>query len=342
LTMVPQTSVPYKYLGMINGDFNIKAGKLILNDGLTFKDVVLNAVLQNGILNVKDLSLGVGNGKIDVDLIVDSKKQSISGTLLSKNLRLQDLNSAFANHKGASMQVLNGGNIDIDAKLASVGSTYRRLSETLDGQVIVIVDNSVVKTEKLDWLTSSLIGQILNMLGVKTNKINQLDVLCAVARTDIKNGKAMFPTGIVLNTKQVKIVGNGDVNLMNDKIDFTIAPMMNNIADGNITQALASFMKIGGTLQNPKLSLDKSSALTTIVGSVATGGIYLGSEIMLSGDDNPCHNSLTGTKYANRFPKPVSAKSITKDVYQGVTGTTKDAVKELGKTAKNLFDAFTK
>ena len=125
-------------------------------------------------------------------------------------------------------------------------------------------------------------------------------------------------------------------------IDFTIAPMFNKLAEGNVTQALASFMKIDGTLQKPKLSLDRASALTTIVGSVATGGIYLGSEIVLSENDNPCYNALVGTKFENRFPKPSGVKNATKDAYQDATASTKAAVKELGNATKDLLNIFMK
>ena len=46
-------------------------------------------------------------------------------------------------------------------------------------------------------------------------------------------------------TRQSRILRN-NINLVNDNINFTIAPMLNKLADGNIAQALASFVKIEG------------------------------------------------------------------------------------------------
>ena len=171
-------------------------------------------------------------------------------------------------------------------------------------------------------------------------KTKNIDVNCAVVRSDINDGKAYFPSGIAFNSKQIKMVGSGDVNLVNDSINFTIAPTLNKLADGNITQALASFVKIEGTLNNPKLRLDTSSAISTIVGAVATGGISLGGEVLLSGDDDPCRSALEGTKYANKFKQTTGAKSSTKRAYQEVNKQAKNAVKEIGNAAKNLLDAF--
>ena len=145
-----------------------------------------------------------------------------------------------------------------------------------------------------------------------------------------------------INSEQLKVVGNGNVDLVDDKIDFTIAPMMNKLSKGNITQALASFIRIGGRLQDPKLELDKTSALTTIVGSVATGGVYLGTEMLLNGDDDPCYSALQGTKFANKFKASKGVGATTKNIYKDVTNQTKDAVKGLGNAAKDLLNAFTK
>ena len=139
---------------------------------------------------------------------------------------------------------------------------------------------------------------------------------------------------------QIKMVGSGDINLVNDAISFTIAPTLNKLTSGNITQALASFVKIEGTLDNPKLRLDTSSALSTIVGAVATGGISLGGEMLLSGDDDPCYSALVNTVYANKFKQTKGIKSSTKRAYQEVNKQAKNVIKDVGNAAKNIFDAF--
>ena len=341
LTMVPSTKIPFDYLNMVDADVNLRIGKLILADGVTLNNVSVKAILQNGNLNADKLQFFVGDGKLDGNVKVGASDKSIKIGLVSKNLKIQDLIKTLA-LKSNAVQILSGGNLDIDMNVATYGDTYRKLSENLAGQAIIIVDKSEIKTVKLDWITNSILGQVLSMLGVRTQNIDKLDVICSVVRADFKNGKADFPKGIVLNAEEIKLVGNGNINLVNDKIDFTVAPMLNKLAEGNVTQALVSFMKIDGSLNNPKLSLDKSSALTTIIGSVATGGVYLGSEIVLSEDDNPCYNSLIGTKFENRFPKPKGVKTTTKDAYQDASASTKEAVKDLGNAAKDLLNAFIK
>ena len=167
-----------------------------------------------------------------------------------------------------------------------------------------------------------------------------MNLECAVVRSDIKNGRALFPNGVVFNASKLKLLSNGEINLRNDKIDFTIVPSLNKLADGDLTQALASFVKVGGTLTHPKVQLDKTSALTTVVGTVMTGGVYLGSEVLLDGQDSPCYTALKGTSFADRFPKPTGVKATTKNVYQDVNKQAKDTIKDLGGVAKELLGAF--
>ena len=93
-------------------------------------------------------------------------------------------------------------------------------------------------------------------------------------------------------------------------------------------------------MENPKLRLDTSSALNTIVGAVATGGISLGGEVLLSGDDDPCYSALKGTQYANKFTKTEGVKSNTKRAIKEVNKQAKEAVKEIGNAAKNLLNSF--
>ena len=340
LEMVPNDKIPYEYLNMVDAVLNVKAGKLMLADGVNLTDVVLAARLQDGVLDVSKLDFGLGSGEITATAAVNAATQAVKLNLRSSGLKLQDLHAPLATGANGSMQILSGGSLDIMADLQSSGATYRRLSENLDGQVIAIVDKSEIKTGRLEWLASNIFAKILQLLKVDTNKNTNMDVACAVVRADFGKGQATFPSGIVFNGSKLQVVGSGSINLVNDKINFTIAPTLNKLADGNIAQALASFVKLEGTLEKPKVGIDTRSALTTIVGTVASGGAYLGSEILLNGSDSPCYTALAGTTYASRFPKPSGVKAATKDAYQDVNQTAKDAVKGLEDAAKDILGAF--
>ena len=341
LEMVPNDKVPYEYLNMADAVLNLKAGEVVLADDFVLTNVSAAAQLQKGVLDVKEFDFGLGAGKIAATATVNAAQQTVKLDLQSSGMRLQDLHRPLATGANGSMQILSGGSLDIMADLQSQGATYRQLSQNMDGQFIAVVNKSEIKTGRLEWLASNIFTKILQLLKIDTNKNTNMDLACAVVRADIGNGKATFPKGIVFDGSKLKLVGSGDINLVNDQMNFTIAPTLNKLADGNIAQALASFVKLEGTLEQPKIGLDTRAALTTVVGTMASGGAYLGSEVLLSGDDSPCYTALQGTVYASKFPKPSGVKAATKDAYQDVNKTAKDAVKGLESAAKNLLGAFT-
>ncbi len=340
LEMVPNDKVPFEYLNIVDASLKLKAQKIILADGFALNNVVLNAVLKNGSLDINKFDVEIGGGSVDINAQANAKNNSIAVKLISSNLQLEDLYANFKTGKDGSMQILNGGNFDVDVDLKSTGDTYRKLSENMSGRVVAIVDKSTIKIGKIQWLYNNIIEQILKVLNLDKVRDENMELRCAVIRADVKSGKAVFPNGIAVNSPQLKIVSSGNINLVNDDIDFTIAPSLNKLVDGNITQALASFIKIVGTINSPKIRLDQSSAISTIVGTMATGGLYLGSEVLLNEDVDICHSALQGTKYANKFQTTDGVKAATKKVYYDVKQDTKAAVKELKNVAKDFLGAL--
>ena len=338
LEAVPNDKVPYQYLALADGAANLKIGKLIAPDDIVAQDMTVNAKLSGGVLNLSKAEAKIFGGNVAADGSVNAGKQTAVLNLRADNLRVADLYKTFRNDN--NLQILSGGIMDVEVKAATGGATYRKWSENLDGQAVVLVNKSTMKTGKLDWLTDGVLGELFKLLKMDAATNTQLEVECAVVNAKLGKGKAEFDKGIAFSSDKLKVVGSGNINLVNDKIDFTVAPMMNKLASGNITQALASFIRLKGTLSSPSIGLDKTSALSTVVGSVATGGLYLGSEVLMSGDSNLCNTALQGTKFVARFPRQESATNDAKDVYQNVTGNTKEAIKGIGNTAKDLFKSL--
>lgn len=341
LSMVSDEEIPYQVLKNFNADVTLNIKKLIINSAVQADNVYTAIKLNNGVLNVSPLKLSFGGGEIDGKMTVDSSQHKVVFDLNSNNMKLQNLHSEFIVNGKNDFGVLSGGNVDIYANGTSVGSTYKQLVNNMNGRLVAIVDKSIVQAGGLGFLKNNLLTQILNVLKIDTDKSNKLDMTCAVVRADIAGGNAVFPLGIVFDSKQLMIVSDGKINLINDKLDFTIEPSMNKLASGNLTRALASFIKVGGTIDNPKIGLDDKQALKTIVGVAATGGMsYLGSQVFLNGDGSPCYTALEGTPYAVRFPKPSGVKATTQNVVKGTEDQIKQGLKDLKNTARGILKSF--
>ena len=345
LESVPNTPIPYELLYGADANLKLAVGQLSIAPGMVADNVKMDAVLKSGRLAVKPLEFDFGGGNINADLTVDANAKSVALKASSKNMLLQNLHKEFMVSGSGDFGIKSGGNLDLDINLLGSGTTYRQLAQNLKGQVIGIVDKSVIQTGGLQFIGGNFVTQLLAALGIDTSRSTDMDLTCAVVRADLEGGKAKFPKGIALDSKQLTIVSDGNISLVNDNIAFTIEPSFNKLANGNITQALASFIKVVGTLEQPQIRLDDEQALKTVVGVVATGGVaYLGSQVMLNGSGAPCYTALEGTPYASRFPKPTGVRATTQDVYNDATKQIKDSVKgsvkDLKNTAKDLLDAF--
>ena len=154
---------------------------------------------------------------------------------------------------------------------------------------------------------------------------------CAVVRTDISNGLAKFPNGIVFDSKSFYLVSDGKLDLKTDKINFDLQPFSGKITDVNISSVLGNLLKITGTVNNPKIGINQTSTAKNIVGILATGGVYNAGDILMSPDASPCHTALNGTVCASHFKEAVSARNSVSKGYNN----TKDNIKDMGKELKN-------
>ncbi len=337
---IPAEPIPYEVLKTVNAVFDLSVGNLIVDSGLSMQDVVVKGSLKNGVLDIKPLNLTFNGGQIMSELKVNAEAKSLSLLANSKNLKLQNLHKEFQIIGSNDFGIKSGGDTTVYINLQSSGSTYRQVFENLKGQTAVILDKSVIQTGNLSFFTGSFLSQVLDALHLK-QKTMDMDVRCAVVRTDFANGRATFPNGIALNAAQMTLVSDGYVNLVNDKISFTLQPFSGKVMDTNLAQALSSFLKISGTVENPTIRLDDKEAMRAVIGVVATGGTaYLGEKLIVNPDGAPCYTALQGTPFATMFPKPTGVAATTRDAYQDTKKEINQGIKDLKNTAKDMWNMF--
>ncbi len=334
--LVPDTVIPYGDMNKVNAKLALDIKKLVIQPGLEANNVLMSANLQNGVLNVDPLQLNFGGGDIAVNAVVNANTRTVTLKATSKDMLLQSLHKEFAVSGNGDFGVLSGGNTDIDINLSGSGSTYRELVRSLSGRAVVILNKSVIQTGNLSFLTGNFVSQLLNALPFAQKNNEKMDVKCAVVRADIGGGKAVFPKGIALDSNVMKLVSDGNINLVNDQLDFSIRPFSGKVVDTNVAQALSSFIKVRGTIEDPKIAIDDKQALKALVGVATTGPAYLGSKLVLDADSAPCYTALKGTPYQDRFPAPEGVSNATQEVYQGADQVVDDSVDALKNTAKDL------
>lgn len=343
-TLVPDTPIPYDLLQIADGSVSVALKKLIVNSDLTIGSLALKAVVANGVLNVKPLDFNIGQGSVNVTAVLSAASKSLTLNASAKDVLMSELHKEFLVENERDFGFVSGGKTQSYVSLKGTGSTVRSLVDSLSGQVIAVVEPSKLQSGQLKFLTNGFVSQLLGILKIDTQKSETVDLKCAVVRADLNNGTITFPKGIAVNSDKLDLVSNGTLNLRNDKLNLNINAYRSGIADVSIVQAVSNLVKIGGTLQQPKIAIDESGALKTIAGAALSGGTLTGAQMLLDKDTAPCYTALKGTIYQDKFAKPTGASNAAQKTYQGASqviddgvGLVKDSAKEIKNTAKDIF-----
>ncbi len=332
-TLVPDIVIPYSVFYSINANIDVEIGRLQQRSVTVGENLKFNFGLDNG-----EVLLTVKQGKIVGGDLVGSIAANVSAKEAKINANIKKLSVPqllhILNIENTSLRFLSGGEADFYIDVRGAGDTLQGITEELDGRVVVIVDESQVHFGNIGLMKGNVVSQLMDMLKVVKDN-DDLDLRCAVVRADIKNGKASFPNGLVVNADKFTIVADGYVDLNNDALSFSIKPFAGKLTDTNIAKALASLIKLNGTIQNPKIGVDSANAIRTIVGVTTAGPIYLGTQMLLENDGSPCYTALQETGYETRFPKPNNVVIQTGDDVGQIINDSVGVVKD---TTKNIFD----
>lgn len=329
--LIANTAIPYQYFKLCNADANINVKKLQLNDEIVLADVIVAANLKNSVFKADIKSLKAGDGNLTGTVSLNAKDQTAAANITAANVILQKLIPSYAQSTNPYLYIQSGGVTNALIKVTTSGPNTNAYLANLNGQIILLMDQSQVKIKSLERLKGNIIVQILDNLKLNITK-QDMKMKCAVMRADVSSGVANFPKGIAFNANDFYIVADGRVNLQNDSLNLSLQPFSGKITDVNISSILGSLLKIKGTISNPKISLNQTETAKSVIGAIASAGIYNVGDMMLSADSAPCYTALSGTIYADHFPAP--KKTVTNTVSQGYTNT-KDSVKQMGKDIKN-------
>ncbi|MBO5038158.1 MAG: AsmA family protein [Alphaproteobacteria bacterium] len=335
-SLVPQEKIDFEALGMVNANVDVNVAQVTSGQAVLVKNLVLNATVNNKTAVVKVLKGQIAQGTIKADATLNGNNRSLGVNAAVNGLNLAELMKTL-NADTSSFNFISGSVTDLYVNLNGTGNTYAEVVEGLNGQIVGIVDKSELHLGNIGMMKGNIVSQLFNTLNI-TKGNDDLNLKCAVVRADVANGLAKFPSGVVLNADKFTIVANGDVNLKNDKISFSVKPFAGKLTDTNIAKALSSLVKLTGTIQSPSIGVDSANAIKTIVGVTTSGPVYLGAQMLLENDGSPCYTALAGTGYESRFPKP---ENVAKTTSEDVGKILDDSVGVVKDTTKGLFNLLT-
>lgn len=258
---------------------------------ITLNQVDVGVDLQKGHLRVKPLDAGFAGSKLTghLDLNTENNVAVLDTKMQVNGFKLSGIK--------ALEETISGGNTDMYFQAKADGETVRKMMAGLNGKAIIKVGKSNIADGTLDLLGADFIGELVGMLNPFSKEEKGTQLACAVINFNIKDGIATAKKGIAIQTDKLNIVGDGTINLKNEKIKIAIKPEARTGIGINISQ-LAGLVKVGGTLARPAAQVDQAAVLAAGVSgaaAVATGGLSVVAQGLANrgtADADPCKTAL--------------------------------------------------
>ncbi|HEY0334971.1 MAG TPA: AsmA family protein [Stenotrophomonas sp.] len=252
---------------------------------LPLDDMDATLSLVDGLLELKPLNFGVAGGDIRSNIHMDARKPIID-TRLQAQIRGVHLDKLFPDAKLAQQAE---GAIGGDVSLTGSGNSIAAMLGSSDGDFGVgmgrgHIGNLIMELAGLD---------VAESLKFLLTEDRQIPLRCAFADFGVRDG-LMTSRALAFDTADTLIIGEGTVNLKDEKLDLLLKPRPK---DRSIL-TFRSPLRIGGTFADPSFMPDLKAlglrgAIAIALGSIAPPAALLATIETGPGKDTDC-----GGKYA--------------------------------------------
>lgn len=323
---------PVAWLKEVDGEFTWKVGTLV-RGGSSAQDVTIAITMKDGALSLNNLRALIEGGSVGATGSLKAVKDSAQ---LAIKLNADGIQSAPLLHMMGLQDVLTVGRVDIALDVNGPGTSLRDLMAGLNGTASFATGSGSVRNSFARLLLSNLFG-LLTPGGQDGASIS-----CIAGRFDIRKGIATT-RGTVVDTPSAIVVGAGNIDLRNERIDMRVDPKSRDVS----LAALAVPIRVNGPLASPNVIPDPVATVGNTVDfatgtvNVATLGI-LGALTGIGENSDPGTNSCAGAVGA-ALKKDAPGSTTDKilkgvgDAADGVGEGAKDVLEGVGEGINNLF-----
>ena len=236
----PDPELPFAALNRIDGDVRLAVGELRLA-GVTLAGFVGHAVLREGRLSLNPVGGQAAGGRLDMTASVDASvaEPPVALSLRGGGIAVKPVLAAFGWPDDVSADA------DVSVDLRGQGRTVRALGASLDGHVaLAVVDGEVDNS-----VFSAALGGFMRAARLPAEfGAGRTGIRCLAVRLDAAHG-LVAATTMVLDTRRLTLQGTGEVDLANERVALRLRPLV----------------RIGGTLRQPKVTLDPGGLLGALM-----------------------------------------------------------------------------
>jgi uncharacterized protein involved in outer membrane biogenesis len=297
--LIPDIGIPFDWMRSLDFSIKMDIGEL-QRDAINVTNLKLDSELRDGDFYLHDFefqtpdgwfrargSLGPADGSGKATLAATGRSAALGTLLFNTDL---------------------GGRSDFDINLQSTGADLRTLAGNLNGIIFTLSTNVVIPQNRF---LKRFYGDILNEIVSTVNPFSKSDTVqkldCIVLPLEITNGAVATKPRAFLQSEKVRMVVDSAINLQTEKLtmQFQTTPRKGfTVSAGEI---LNPYVKVVGTLAQPRLAVDEKGVLISGGAAVATGGLSILAKAAwrrLSRAKKPCQQAADRSleMIGDRFP----------------------------------------
>lgn len=244
--VLPDAKLDFARLKAMNAKVSYSAAKIVHVKALPLDRMSADIKLDNGVLQLDPLKLGVAGGELAGRLAINGK---VSPTVIETRLdaRAIELNKLFPTIQTTKSSL---GRISGQVDLKGSGSSTAQVLASSSGNVAFLMGSGQISNILLEYMGLDG-GEIIKFLVRGDRNVR---LRCAAAAFDVQKG-LMTSKAIVLDTVDTVIVGAGTISLADETLNIRLEPSPK---DASIL-SLRSPLNIGGTFRAPTAAPDKGA-----------------------------------------------------------------------------------
>jgi uncharacterized protein involved in outer membrane biogenesis len=241
--VLPDTEIDFERLKAMDANVRFR-GTVIESPILPVREVATELTLENGLLRVKPLRFGIGDGKVDVLVTLDGRRKpaaldmAVNVTRVPLGEALKSLERKLAQNQVSTGTI--GGRVEFKGQ----GNSIKALLASSNGHLGLAMQEG-----QIGQLLIEMIGlDAAESLGVLATGNKPVPLRCFIADFEFIDG-IMGSKTFIIDTKDTNIVGEGAINFKTERIDFRLVPYPK---DFSLFSA-RSPIRIAGPLNKPTI-----------------------------------------------------------------------------------------
>ncbi len=261
-----ETPLPLDVLRTLNMTLDADIDALTLHD-VNITDLKIMADAHNGSLTLSNSFSGFLGGYFEntVNVATSDEQADIEFDAKVRDIRIVPLSG-----KNIPKEEIPVTNLNIHLK--STGATPRALASNLDGDVVVNQGAGKVNNELIQRFSGDVLSQLFTALNPFSQKQKYTNWQCSLFALNFKSGFGRIK-GFLLQSDQLMVVGGGNINLNNETLDIVFNTKPRTGVGVSADMFVTPFVKLGGTLAQPSVGLNKKGVVLSGGAAFLTGGM---------------------------------------------------------------------